>query len=1092
MAETLQVRLVNVEFLRPGPPHNQLLSPLTQYLAVCGDAGAGVVTVPYEQATFERRLRELRYETGELGDRLPMLNETGVDIGRILGSVPGLSGALAIDPNQPGTIIHLRLTLSASELALLPFELAKVPVGPNATAESWLAIQTRPPVCVTRNIRTVSPEGVIWPHQPRILFVTGDPDIIPFVEHRKALLGAIQPFQYPKRDDEVQSRDGERQQFGDLLTILINPTLTEVFRECRDTRYTHVHILTHGDLNEASHDSYGLVFRGPDDGPDVVSGERFCSALNSVGMDQIHRPTVVTIASCDSGNVGSLVIPGASFAHALHQSGIPLVVASQFPLSTEGSVPLVATLYKGLLWGDHPLLLLLQIRAELHARYTSSWHDWASLVVYEALPRALDEQLDKVRYFQSKSAINAALQRIDQAVQDTDANATRESLAQLDEAVTRAVQRLPMGGRYAVECVGLRASARKRLAQATFTFTAREAAKTAAWNKDPYDLLDQALLDYDRAVSGLLINEGGAVQRVATLHWVLVQVESLSAVLGRAVEQGHWEAAHLCAERYLGHTSPEERAWAHGSLAELYLVRLSDASLEEDEQQRKKISDLALEHARKLVGIYPSRDEFPVTSTWRQFARYVDWWGTERFEKELTARSLGRRARWSGRYGLTDTAKGLMEVLQPRSRAAGSSGAPPAAATPPPAAPTAASPTSENTSTRSGLAGAAPFTAFAGKSTKKRGAARTTPAKGEGPFFDIEMLPANHGDSLWIEYGDKSATHRVLVDCGTQQTTRELMRHVESLPERDRHLELFIMSHIDSDHIGGALPFLSAVQGGLRFGDVWFNGWRHLSGQLGARQGEMFSTAIQDMRLPWNQWRQGGAIVLDGEELPVHKLPGGMTLTLLSPTPAQLRKLAPAWTREIKKYGLEPGARVDYTRFLKGTPSKSSDVDKLADAPFTSDAAVANGSSIAVLAEYQGASALLGADAHAPVLVEGIRKLLRKRGLDRLKLDAFKVPHHASQNNVSRELLALLECKNYLVSTNGAYFCHPDREAISRIIKYGGDRPTLHFNYCTKYNDVWARSELQAKHYYSADFGHASGGGMTVSLLTSSSSQVHR
>src|SRR5216117_2331402 len=159
MADNIQVRLVNAEFLRPGPPQNQLLSPLTQYLAVCGDAGAGVVTVPYEHATFERKLKELRYETGDPGDRLAMLHDIGVDMGRILGSVPGLPGSLTIDPGQAGLLVHLRLTLSATELALLPFEIAKGPIGPNATAETWLSIQTRPPVCLTRNIRTVSPEG---------------------------------------------------------------------------------------------------------------------------------------------------------------------------------------------------------------------------------------------------------------------------------------------------------------------------------------------------------------------------------------------------------------------------------------------------------------------------------------------------------------------------------------------------------------------------------------------------------------------------------------------------------------------------------------------------------------------------------------------------------------------------------------------------------------------------------------------------------------------------------------------------------------------------------------------------------------------
>jgi hypothetical protein len=33
MTEDIQIRLVHVEFLRLGPPHNQLLSPFTQYLA---------------------------------------------------------------------------------------------------------------------------------------------------------------------------------------------------------------------------------------------------------------------------------------------------------------------------------------------------------------------------------------------------------------------------------------------------------------------------------------------------------------------------------------------------------------------------------------------------------------------------------------------------------------------------------------------------------------------------------------------------------------------------------------------------------------------------------------------------------------------------------------------------------------------------------------------------------------------------------------------------------------------------------------------------------------------------------------------------
>jgi len=1076
MPEDIQIKLVHVEFLRAGPPHNQLLSPLTQYLAIAGDSGAGVVAVPYEHAEFERRLRELRYETGDTGDRQAMLHATGVEMGKILGSVPGLPGALTTDPRRTGTLVHLRLTLSASELALLPFELAKVPISPTVTAESWLSVQTRPPACVTRNIRTVSPEGVVWPTRPRILFISGNENDVPYEEHHKALLNAIAPFRYPGDDDKTESGPRGREQYGKLLTVLKDPTLADVLEECHRHLYTHVHILTHGDLSETSRDAYGLVIRGADDATEVVSGEQFASALTSVGGGLVHRPDVVTVASCDSGNVGTVVIPGASFAHALHQAGVPLVVASQFPLSKQGSV-LLAGLYGGLLRGEHPLVLLQQLRAGLHARYTAAWHDWASLVVYEALPQALGDQLEAVRYFQAKRALDCVLERIDIAVRKTGQQV--ESVAALEKDLEAALQRLPLSGPYHIECLALRASSRKRLAQAAFTLASSTGSADAERWKDPVDLLHQAWLDYDLAVRGLLVYEAGATQRAASLHWVAVQVESLSSVLGKDRDERRWQAAKLCADFYCDHQDAEQRAWAHGSLAELCLVRLADRAL--DAAQKQRWSTLALEHASHLARLYPGGNEFPVVSTRRQFERYVNWWGTEPFAKTLAGRDLGRREPWDGEFGLIETAKRVVAAL-PRKKPSptdnrGGGGSTPSGRPPTDAGPTAppasaGSPSSPGGGTPPAVLGAR--------------AEQPTPARAESPvrtapFFDIEMLPAGHGDCLWIEYGDAAATHRWLIDCGTQQTARTLLRRVEAVPQNQRILELFVMSHIDSDHIGGALPFFKAVQRGLRFGDVWFNGWRQLSGQLGARQGEMFSTAIQDFQLPWNERFEGKAVDVGDAALPVCTLPGGMKLTLLSPTPAQLKKLAPAWTRELKRYGLEPGSRVDYSRFLKGTPSTSTDVDQLADSPFAGDAALPNGTSIAVLAEFGGAAALLGADAHAPVLEASIRKLVGATG--RLKLDAFKVSHHASQNNLSAELLQLLDCRQYLISTNGDYFYHPDREAIARIIKYGGDRPTLRFNYRSTYNEVWERPDLQEQYRYLTQYPEVGSEGAVVSLL---------
>lgn len=47
MTKEIPIRAVTIELLRAGPPHNQLLSPLTQYLGICGDSQAGMISVPY-------------------------------------------------------------------------------------------------------------------------------------------------------------------------------------------------------------------------------------------------------------------------------------------------------------------------------------------------------------------------------------------------------------------------------------------------------------------------------------------------------------------------------------------------------------------------------------------------------------------------------------------------------------------------------------------------------------------------------------------------------------------------------------------------------------------------------------------------------------------------------------------------------------------------------------------------------------------------------------------------------------------------------------------------------------------------------------
>lgn len=357
---------------------------------------------------------------------------------------------------------------------------------------------------------------------------------------------------------------------------------------------------------------------------------------------------------------------------------------------------------------------------------------------------------------------------------------------------------------------------------------------------------------------------------------------------------------------------------------------------------------------------------------------------------------------------------------------------------------------------------------------------------GGAPCFNITMLPAGQGDALWIEYGCKGApTSRVLVDCGTSASYSHLKARILQVPVAERRFDLFLMSHIDSDHIGGALPLLADIEAlGLRFDDLWFNGHKHLVvPRESAQQGDVFSDLIVRKKLAWNAWKNGGAIVRADNAAPSFTLRGGMKITLLSPTHAKLVDLANAWNKGLPLTELATEEAQQRGR----APETSEDVPWLADEknrPFKEDAAAPNGSSIAVLAEFAGKSLLLGADAHPGVLVQGIQAVLQARGgAKTLRLDAFKVSHHASQNNLSPALLRLLNCKNYLVSTNGSVFGHPDRVAIARIIQNGGPQPHLWFNYQSKHNAVWAQPALQSKYHYAATFASGSESGLSIGLF---------
>jgi beta-lactamase superfamily II metal-dependent hydrolase len=375
-------------------------------------------------------------------------------------------------------------------------------------------------------------------------------------------------------------------------------------------------------------------------------------------------------------------------------------------------------------------------------------------------------------------------------------------------------------------------------------------------------------------------------------------------------------------------------------------------------------------------------------------------------------------------------------------------------------------------------------------------------------LFNLSFFPAQQGDAIWIEYGTPKAVHRVLIDAGTPATAPLIRRRIESLALNDRRFDLLVITHVDTDHIGGVLKLLSTLPARTQFDDVWFNGWPQIrtarSNILGPVDGEILGAALEKQKLPWNRRFKGAAVMLPKAGLPPQKtLRGGMKLRVLSPGEPQLAKLRDEWKRVVQDAGLDPRNKNRWEKLLAAAARKGvkdsilgePDVTVLARSKFDPDPAPANGSTIALLAEFEGKSALLSGDAHAPVLVDALARLRRIRGPAKLKVDVFKVPHHGSSRNVNSELLAMAPATRYVFSTNGAVFGHPDDEAVARVIAAAtGSRKTLHFNYTAatiagnykkkraRNQPNWSKAQLKRKHGYDVQFASSDDEGITIEL----------
>lgn len=76
----------------------------------------------------------------------------------------------------------------------------------------------------------------------------------------------------------------------------------------------------------------------------------------------------------------------------------------------------------------------------------------------------------------------------------------------------------------------------------------------------------------------------------------------------------------------------------------------------------------------------------------------------------------------------------------------------------------------------------------------------------------IKFLSVGCGDGFSIRFrGDDHLFHNILVDGGVEKGDiyiETLRREIEEIINRGEYIDLWVISHIDDDHIGGILRFI--------------------------------------------------------------------------------------------------------------------------------------------------------------------------------------------------------------------------------------------------------------------------------------------
>ena len=315
----------------------------------------------------------------------------------------------------------------------------------------------------------------------------------------------------------------------------------------------------------------------------------------------------------------------------------------------------------------------------------------------------------------------------------------------------------------------------------------------------------------------------------------------------------------------------------------------------------------------------------------------------------------------------------------------------------------------------------------------------------------IQVLQATHGDALILRCNKSDKRGVIVIDGGPSPNPRfnPFVKEVENcLP-----IDLMILAHFDDDHLVRIKNFIERHQNDIPFPvkRIWANCAKHvdfdtsenLSSNKASKMADLLCAISQKSELDWEAYRLEGF---------VDDTIAFADIDIINPRKDIFKHFIENYKEE---YNIE--CTEENLSMLKNSNSDINiDMHELAQHGKT----LGNLNNPSELVNMVSLSMLIRCDTFSILILgdsfpQEIYLSLIERGYskeNKLQVDFIKMSHHGSANNISNDLLDIIDCNKFIISTNGGKgYKHPHREAIANVLCHPerdySHRVHFYFNY---------------------------------------------